>query len=105
MLVDSLDPMNIVIADFGFAKYGRTANSNVGTHIYSAPEVYRDQSLGLHYGSSVDIFSLGMTLLWILGVKTPNIKYRSQQESDQKQGKSILEAIEKTRKQCLQRTS
>ena len=52
------------LGDFGVAKtMERTSGgTKIGTYDYMAPEVYR----GLPYGSTVDIYSLGLVLYWLL---------------------------------------
>ncbi|EFC45685.1 predicted protein [Naegleria gruberi] len=53
------EEINIVIGDYGEAKdLGETSNSVVGTLLYMAPEVFSRK-----YDYSVDIFSLGVTLV------------------------------------------
>ncbi len=52
------------LGDFGIAKMieKTSGGTKIGTYDYMAPEVYR----GLPYGSSADIYSLGMVLYWML---------------------------------------
>ena len=67
-----IKPQNIFVAedgtfklgDFGIAKTSdrTTSGTVVGTFKYMAPEVFNNQP----YGSSADIYSLGMVLYWLL---------------------------------------
>ncbi len=52
------------LGDFGIAKTVEetTGGTKIGTYEYMAPEVYHDEP----YGSSVDIYSLGLVLYWLL---------------------------------------
>ena len=52
------------LGDFGIAKTVEktSGGTKIGTYEYMAPEVYHDQP----YGSTVDIYSLGMVLYWLL---------------------------------------
>ncbi|KAK7543108.1 kinase-like domain-containing protein [Phyllosticta citricarpa] len=54
ILVKSIEPFEIVLADFGYARYfdSRVASSGIGTAGYMAPEVF----LGNYYGPPVDIY-------------------------------------------------
>ncbi len=61
------------LGDFGIAKTVEktSGGTKIGTYEYMAPEVYHDQP----YGSSVDIYSLGMVLYWLLNERrTPFLK-------------------------------
>lgn len=70
-----IKPQNIFISDNGDFKLGdfgvarvmkKTMDATkVGTYKYMAPEVY----FGKPYGSSADIYSLGMVLYWMLNEK------------------------------------
>lgn len=67
-----IKPQNIFVSqsgdfklgDFGIAKTAErtTSGTKTGTYRYMAPEVYNNQP----YGPSVDIYSLGMVLYWML---------------------------------------
>lgn len=55
---------NYKLGDFGIAKTAErtTSGTKTGTPKYMAPEVYNNQP----YGSSTDIYSLGLVLYWLL---------------------------------------
>ena len=67
-----IKPQNIFISpngdyklgDFGIAKVAEstTAGTKTGTYKYMAPEVYNNRP----YGTSADLYSLGMVLYWLL---------------------------------------
>ena len=52
------------LGDFGIAKSvdRTTSGTKTGTYKYMAPEVYNNQP----YGSATDIYSLGLTMYWLL---------------------------------------
>ncbi len=52
------------LGDFGIAKTVEktSGGTKIGTYEYMAPEVYHDEP----YGSSADIYSLGLVLYWLL---------------------------------------
>ena len=52
------------LGDFGIAKSvdRTTSGTKTGTYKYMAPEVYNNQP----YGSAADIYSLGLTMYWLL---------------------------------------
>jgi len=71
-----IKPENIFVSELGDFKLGdfgiartvektTSALSRKGTYTYMAPEVYRNED----YGSSVDIYSLGLVLYWMLNDK------------------------------------
>lgn len=76
-----IKPANIFISengdyklgDFGIAKTVEktSGGTKIGTYEYMAPEVYHDQP----YGSTADLYSLGMVLYWLLNERrTPFLK-------------------------------
>ena len=68
-----IKPENIFVSDMGDFKLGdfgiaRTVEKTKGTYTYMAPEVYKGEA----YGSTVDIYSLGIVLYRLLnGNRTP----------------------------------
>ena len=70
-----IKPQNIFVSedgtyklgDFGIAKTAErtTSGTKTGTYNYMAPEVYNN----MPYGSKADIYSLGLTLYWLLNEK------------------------------------
>ncbi len=70
-----IKPQNIFVSKYGVFKLGdfsvaketvlHSARDKVGTYSYMAPEVYK----GKGYTASVDIYSLGMVLYWLLNEK------------------------------------
>ena len=61
------------LGDFGIAKTVEktSGGTKIGTYEYMAPEVYHDRP----YGSTVDVYSLGMVLYWLLNERrTPFLK-------------------------------
>ncbi len=67
-----IKPENIFVSDAGIYKLGdfgiaktverTTGGTKTGTYRYMAPEVYNNQP----YGTKADIYSLGLTLYWLL---------------------------------------
>ena len=72
------------LGDFGIAKSvdRTTSGTKTGTYKYMAPEVYNNQP----YGSAADIYSLGLTMYWLLNERRtpflplPPIKPRISEE-------------------------
>ena len=72
LLHRDIKPQNIFVSpdgtyklgDFGIAKTAErtTSGTKTGTYKYMAPEVYNNQP----YGSATDIYSLGLTMYWLL---------------------------------------
>lgn len=71
-----IKPENIMVSDFGNYKLGdfgvaklsqgnSTATTYAGTPPYMAPEVSRHE----HYGSTADLYSLGLVLYWMMNRK------------------------------------
>lgn len=70
-----IKPQNIFVSKHGSYKLGdfgvamisdKTINiTKIGAYEYMAPEVYRAQ----HYGSRVDIYSLGLVMYWMMNQK------------------------------------
>lgn len=59
---------NIKLGDFGIAKVSEftSPGTSIGTPGFEAPEVYHHRE----YGSSADIYSLGLVLYWMLNERT-----------------------------------
>ena len=92
ILVHRYDPLKIVVTDFGFAKTSTKAVSHCGSPVFCAPEIDRGEG-HIEYDISVDIYSLGVVLLHLLGVFAPDIVYSCQEEFDLNLGTIIREAI------------
>ena len=68
----NIKPQNIFVSqtgdfklgDFGIAKHSNraTKGNRIGTYEYIAPEIYQ----GMEYGSSADIYSLGLVMYWMM---------------------------------------
>ena len=70
MLLSSTDPLTIKLSDFGFAKMFEETmkmNTTVGSPGYVAPEVLFDDN----YGSSVDMWSVGVITYTLLSGDPP----------------------------------
>lgn len=93
ILIDSIEPwLRIKIADFGLAVMSLNARSSVGTQGFCAPEVYSPGRL-TYYGMAVDIFSMGMVILYMLCVGLPYGDYHSEHDFDHRFGIDIERAI------------
>ena len=67
VLVQSFEPLHLLITDFGLCSI-RDTQSYVGTDLYQAPEIGRRlRGTTGPYNSKVDIWSCGMLLLFLLG--------------------------------------
>ena len=96
ILMDTLDPLRIRLADFGCASLFKiSADSFVGTHAYSAPEVYAAKHDGA-YDAKVDVYSTGMVLLVLLGIKLPSDTPQTQESWNATIGKSIASRLAKS---------
>ena len=68
------DPIYVVLADFGFSKFfekDELGKEYIGTYDYAAPEIYYNRP----YTNSVDIWSLGITLFYMLTGQNPFPRY------------------------------
>lgn len=66
ILVQSLEPLNLVIGDFGQVSVSHPV-SITGTDIFRAPEILHYFPTQRHHTTAVDIYSMGMLILWLLG--------------------------------------
>ncbi|KAL9630922.1 MAG: hypothetical protein Q9164_006174 [Protoblastenia rupestris] len=67
ILIRRVQPLSLVISDFGQVSFSNPI-SFVGTFFYRAPEILnRRESEDKHHTSAVDIYSVGMLILWLLG--------------------------------------
>lgn len=70
------DPIYIVTADFGFSKKfeeNEKGTEYIGTYDYAAPEIY----FNVPYTNSIDIWSLGITLFFMLTNNNPFPKHEA----------------------------
>eukprot|EP00612_Vaucheria_litorea_P001493 CAMPEP_0171455420 /NCGR_PEP_ID=MMETSP0945-20130129/2321_1 /TAXON_ID=109269 /ORGANISM="Vaucheria litorea, Strain CCMP2940" /LENGTH=346 /DNA_ID=CAMNT_0011980655 /DNA_START=139 /DNA_END=1179 /DNA_ORIENTATION=- len=69
LMTSSNDDASIKLADFGFAKSlnGQTVSTQCGTPAYVAPEILRNKP----YGTSVDMWSIGVIIYILLGGYPP----------------------------------
>ncbi len=84
ILVQSLQPLNLVIGDFGQVSLSDLL-SLVGTDIYRAPEIWINASTECHHSFAVDIFSVGMLIIWLLALEVVGgqIEYQQLWTQDQ----------------------
>lgn len=59
ILVNSRTPLHIKLADFGLAQNRSDLQTNCGSNLYKAPEIF----LGQHYTNVVDIWSLAVIVM------------------------------------------
>ena len=64
ILFRSIIPLHVKLADFGLAKAGPALRSFCGTGIYMAPEI---DNRGSSYRPEVDLWSLGVVMLELIG--------------------------------------
>jgi serine/threonine protein kinase len=69
LMTSTNDDANIKLADFGFAKFlnGKMVSTQCGTPAYVAPEILRNKP----YGTSVDMWSIGVIIYILLGGYPP----------------------------------
>lgn len=68
------EPILVVLADFGYSKVlndDELSTDYIGTYNYAAPEIYKNQP----YSKSADMWSLGITLFFMLAGRLPFSKY------------------------------
>lgn len=61
ILVQSRNPLQIKLSDFGLSKATADLQTFCGTHLYAAPEIYTTRR-GIYYTKSCDIWSLGVVV-------------------------------------------
>ena len=66
ILVQSLQPLNLVIGDFGQISFSGGI-SMVGTVWFRAPEIMHYAPIKRPHTTAVDIYSVGMMILWLIG--------------------------------------
>ena len=98
ILVQSLKPLNVIISDFGQVSLS-DPTSMAGTHLYRAPEILTCGRMKQQYTDAVDIYSMGMLLLWLLGPGMVGslIEYEQvwdENDHDQFVGSKITAAVE-----------
>lgn len=71
-MIRSEDPLELVVADFGLASVANPLTC-CGTEGYMAPEILRNRERRnpVPYTKAVDIYTLGVLLLYCIGVKLP----------------------------------
>jgi len=87
-IIKKLSPLELVLIDFGFAEKIETHEKNTpknikhakGTLIYRAPEIYNDYQCYL----KSDVFSLGMTFLFILNAEVAALREKNEDISTSK---------------------
>ena len=94
------EPLHVVVADYGLISWKNTI-SVVGTPGYMAPEIYKNHRprKGVKpkdYGSPVDIYALGILILWAFGLTIPEypIKTRPVHQED------IMSQVERELANC-----
>ena len=97
VLVETLDPLSLLMADFGQVSLSNP-RSFCGTDGYRAPEIFYNLQQR-DYTNAVDIYSLGMLLLWFLGLDPINLPAYvfSKDKHDKEVGSKIDAAIDRTR--------
>lgn len=101
VLVQELNPLSLVLTDFGQVSMSH-AVSFTGTAGYRAPEVFliRDESSEMLQKTAVDIYSLGMTLIWLLTPQVyahglPRTQPWTEGQHDQLVGSLLEDAIDR----------
>ena len=92
ILLGNLDPLEVVISDFGFAQQSSEAKTRGGSRIWSAPEcLWGDGET--KYEDSVDVYSIGVILLWLLNVYAEDGEYTNERVYDELFGDEIRKAL------------
>lgn len=90
ILLRSLDPLEIVICDHGLAQKASRATTRVSSGLWTAPECRLSEA---GHGAPVDVYSMGVILLWLLGVYAEDGEYANEREYDKLFGDTIRRAI------------
>ena len=85
-----------VVADFGTLIHADTANTACVTYIWAAPEIYNKME---PYDHSVDRYSMGVILFWLLNGSPPNVRYVSEEMWNKCLGSRIWALINRTDKE------
>lgn len=101
VLLKNLDPLEVVICDHGFAQESSRATTRGGSRLWSAPECLWGNA-DSSYELSVDMYSMGVILLWLLGVHADDGEYNNERQYDELFGDKIRKAINTT--QSLEET-
>lgn len=92
VLLRNLDPLEVVISDHGFAQESSRATTRAGSRLWSAPECFWGEADQV-YDLSVDMYSMGVILLWLLGVYPEDGEYISERVYDKLFGDKIRKAV------------
>ena len=90
ILLRSLDPLEVVICDHGLAQKASRATTRVSSGLWTAPECRLSEA---GHGPPVDVYSMGVILLWLLGVYAEDGEYANEREYDKLFGDTIRRAI------------
>ncbi|KAI9840680.1 MAG: hypothetical protein M1838_003947 [Thelocarpon superellum] len=91
IVVHSQIPISVKVIDFGVSKIGQRMDTPAGTVIYMAPEVVSRPG---GYTKAVDIWSLGLTLLEILGGLPEREAVAFQNHQSQREFSTYLKAVQ-----------
>lgn len=77
VLLRNLDPLEVVICNHGFAQRCSGATISARSGLWSAPECLWGLA-DSGYDCSVDMYSMGVILLWLIGVYAENGEYKNE---------------------------